>query len=355
MTALVRDVSVAAVDDLVFLEPADERWLALAASCSGANIFHHPAWSALMAECYGYRPFVVAAPDEGDGLRAGLPMIEMRRPIARRRWVSLPFTDHCAPLYRDPESLEALTGGLARLSKGRHTPDIEVRWPLAPRPEVWAHSQHVLHTLQLGADVDEVARRIKKKHRRLARAAEQRGVRVVWGETRQHLDLYYQLHLRTRRRLGVPVQPRRFFDLLWQRLIAPGLGFMLLAWRGDECLAGAVFLHWQQTLTYKYSALDDRARPLSPNDLLLWTAIRWGCEHGFTTFDMGRTGLENTGLRQFKGRWGAQEMPLVYSTFSAAPPSIGHGRLLSLARRVIRGSPPWVCRVAGELLYGRFG
>ena len=45
---------------ILILEPSDERWIAFTASKPLANIFHHPAWINLMAECYGYRPFVVA-------------------------------------------------------------------------------------------------------------------------------------------------------------------------------------------------------------------------------------------------------------------------------------------------------
>ena len=340
---------------LIVLDPADPRWLDLAASSPLANVFHHPAWSLLVAEWYGYRPFVVAVPNGGNSIRAGLPMIETNSPITGRRWVSLPFTDHCAPLCRDAESLQILTSELARLSEDRHTPDIEVRWPLQPQPGVWTYSSHVLHTLRLDSDIAKIARGFQRTPKRIERVAEQNDVRVVWGESYEHLEAYYRLHLLTRRRLGVPIQPRRFFDLLWQKLISQGMGFVLLAVRNGEYVAGTLFLHWQESLIYKYSALDERAKEFRPNDPVLLAALRWGCDHGLRTFDMGRTDVDDAGLRQFKRRWGTEEIPLAYSRFSDTPVDVGSSRVMGLMRAVIRRSPLWVCRVTGELLYGYFG
>ena len=90
----------------------------------------------------------------------------------------------------------------------------------------------------------------------------------------------------------------------------------MLAYQGNQPLAAGLFLHWQQTLTYKYAASSDQVQSLRPNYLLTWTAIRWGCENGFRIFDFGRTDVADIGLRTFKSRWGAVELPLIYSTMA---------------------------------------
>jgi len=48
----------------------DPLWLDFLSKQENANIFHHPAWAGLLAECYGYRPFVLLSLDEG-GRRKG--------------------------------------------------------------------------------------------------------------------------------------------------------------------------------------------------------------------------------------------------------------------------------------------
>ena len=308
-----------------------------------------------MAECYGYRPFIVAVCDAGGTISAGLPMAEVSSPFTGRRWVSLPFTDHCVPLFDDTESLRQLVHTMASLFREDKTPRIELRWAPPSHPDMQCYSDHVLHVMRLDPDTERVGSRVHRMHRRNIRLARERGVRVELGQAPEDLDRFYRLHLLTRRRQGVPTQPRRFFDLLGKMLIAQGLGFVLTAYKDDACLAAAVFLHWQKTLTYKYGASDPKGLEFRPNNLLFWEAIRWGCEHGYARLDMGRTDLDNAGLRQFKSRWGAEEQSLTYARFSTALPASADGKLGLLIQAVIRHSPTWVCRLTGELLYSHFG
>jgi CelD/BcsL family acetyltransferase involved in cellulose biosynthesis len=98
-----------------------------------------------------------------------------------------------------------------------------------------------------------------------------------------------------------------------------------------------------------------RGLPLRPNALLLSTAIRWGCEQGYRMLDFGKSHLGNSGLRAFKSGWGATEVPLTYSFLSSRPAESGRARLLPLLQAVIRHSPAFVCRAAGQLFYKHFG
>jgi len=341
---------------LQFLDPLDERWVSFVASQPQANIFHHPAWSNLLAECYSYRPFIAAWHDAGGAIRAGLPMMEIKSLLTGTRWVSLPFTDHCRPLCGDrPELLSCLTDRLVHLAQDTGTPRIEVRWRLPLHPAIQSSCEHVWHSVELSPDIESVSRRFHSAHQRNLKVAARRGARIEWMETPEQLKAYYRLHVLTRRRQGTPTQPWRFFDSLGSGLLEQGLGFGLLAYKDHECLAGAVFLRWQQTLTYKYGASCRESLGLRPNHLLFWTAIRWGCEHGCTVFDLGRTDVANTGLRAFKNRWGATEVPLTYSTLPAASRWRVPGRLMPGLQTMVRHSPLWVCRAAGALLYRHFG
>jgi lipid II:glycine glycyltransferase (peptidoglycan interpeptide bridge formation enzyme) len=142
---------------------------------------------------------------------------------------------------------------------------------------------------------------------------------------------------------------------LWKNIIEPGLGFILLAYRGEQPLAAAIFLCWHRTLVYKYSATSGHDKELSPNDPLMWSAICWGCENGLTLLDMGKSDISNQGLRYFKKRWGAEEKPLVYSSISTNPSPPKNEKLINMMQPILQKSPPWVCRLSGELLYKHFG
>ncbi|MDP9372588.1 MAG: GNAT family N-acetyltransferase, partial [Chloroflexota bacterium] len=228
---------------------------------------------------------------------------------------------------------------------------LELRAGLPEGRGVFARQEAVRHVLALGPDPEEVRRRFSKMHQRNIRKAEGTALEIRRGNARADLETFYRLHLLTRRRLGVPIQPRRFFRLLADCLLAEDRGFVLSAHLDGAPIAAAVFLTAGGTMVYKYGASDQRYWEHRPNNLLFWAAIRWGCEAGYRTFDWGRTDLEDEGLRGFKTGWGAREEPLVYTTIADAPPRPGSGRAKRALGDVIRRSPPLVCQILGETLY----
>lgn len=319
-----------------------------------ATLFHHPVWLEVMRRCYGFRPFVLATLDAHGQVTAGLPFAAIRSPLTGARWVSLPYTDYCNPLYRDDASLEQLTDSLVALADEKHTPRLSVRWSLPERPAITAYSHFVWHHLPLDGDTVQQGKRLDKMHRQNIRAARRNGVQIEQGTDFEQIEQFYQLQLVTRHRKGLPAQPWRFFRLLKELIFDQGLGFVMLAHRENELLSGAIFLHWGQVLMAKYAASYEEALHFRPNNLLFWTGIGWGCTNGYQTFCFGRSERENTGLRDFKSRWGATELPLTYSAVAAAPPEQRTGRLMQTLNSVILHSPVWMSRVTGELLYGHF-
>ncbi len=318
------------------LELDDPRWTAFVPSCSGAGPFHHPSWAQLLARCYGLRPLALLTEDGG----AGIPVLEARR----GRRIALPFTDACAPLARSDVSRHRLACELAQAGH------IEVRAPLEGEGLV-TRVRGVTHVLELD-DLDAVRGRFHTQMRRNIARSQREGVVVHAGETAADLtETFYELHLRTRRRQGVPVQPRRFFRLLWEDVIERGLGTVQLAFAGATPVAGAVFLHWNGAAVYKFGASDPAHWQLRPNNLLFWDAIRAACARGDRTFDFGRTELDNSGLRAFKSGWGARELPLLYTYAGAAPAADARGLALRALATAIRRSPAWVCRAVGEAGY----
>ena len=334
------------------LEVDDPRWADLVASHPDANPFHHPAWVRLVSDCYRFRPFAAAVSTADGSLSAGIPVVEVRNPLRRRRWVSLPFTDHCPVLYDS----EAARDVLLELLRGRagveRVASVELRTAVGSST-VQESAVGVLHELALGPDCDEVYQRFDKSRvQGSIRRAQREGVTVRAADCEDDVSgTYYDLHVRTRRRLGVPAQPRRLFRLLWERVIETGLGFVLLAHLDNSVIAGAVFLHWNGHLIYKFAASDEAHRKSQPNHAILWEAIRRGCEGGGGAMDFGRSGPNDHGLRAFKSGWGAVERPLIYTTI-VGPPRVAAGSAAEDALGgLLRRSPLWVCRGVGAALY----
>ena len=324
------------------LQPSDPRWLAVAER-PDATVFHHPAWAGLLAESYGYRA-MLALGDDG----SALPIADVTFPL-RRRLVALPFTDACGPLFgTDPSSL---TDGLRDLAKSSRVDTLEIRAELPAHANVQQDTRFVRHEVPLDGDTKSLWRRLRRNHRRNVVDAEEAGITVERGTSAAALEGFYRMHVQTRRRLGVPVQPRHFFRRFAERILGTGLGFVLTAYRGASPAAAAVFMSWNGVLVCKYSARADAYVRADAIPLLFWSAMRWASDSGFRSFDLGRSDLGSAQLRSFKEGWGARELPLAYSWIARRPVHASSGRLDAALAVAIRNSSPWVCRAMGELLY----
>jgi CelD/BcsL family acetyltransferase involved in cellulose biosynthesis len=335
------------------LELTDPRWEEFVVRHPKATAFHHPDWAQLVARCYGFRAFALVTNGESGGIRAGMPVVEVRHLHSGPKWVSLPFTDYCPPLISAPQDEEQLVSALRRASGAAGVRRVEVRAPLAGASI--AGRTALRHMLALDSDPAGVYAGFHRSQvQRNIRRAEREGLIVRVGVKAPDLtDTFYWLHLRTRRRQGVPVQPRRFFRLLWESAISTGLGSVLIVEASAQPIAAAVFLAWNGTVIYKFGASDADAWSLRPNHLLFWHAIRTACEQGHRWFDFGRTDIGQDGLRNFKRSWGALEEPLAYGALGGGPepdPAKG-GKAARILGPVIRHGPLLLCRAAGETFY----
>lgn len=335
------------------LELTDPRWGDFVARHTEATPFHHPDWARLVADCYGFRAFALALNDVTGTVRAGLPLVEVRHLPIGPKWVSLPYTDYCPPLASARREEEELPSALRRASRAAGVRRVEVRAPLGGGSATATAA--LRHVLALDRDPAQVYAGFHRSQvQRNIRRAEREGLTVRRATRLEDLvDTFYRLHLRTRRRLGVPVQPRRFFRLLWDNAVRTGLGSVLIVEESGRPIAAAVLLAWNRTVIYKFGASDASAWSLRPNHLLFWHAIRAACEQGYQWFDFGRTDVSQAGLRNFKLSWGAAEEPLVYRTLDAKP-ELGYaaeGMATRMLRPIIRHSPLLVCRALGETLY----
>lgn len=332
------------------LEIEDARWRAFVDHRPEATPFHDPAWARLLADCYGFKPFALALEhDLGGEIVAGIPILAVTGVGRRRRWIALPFTDSVAPLGESEHVARLMSTIVAEQARTR-VPPTEIRAAVEGGDQV---TRGVVHTLALGPDAEAVRRTFHRSQvqRGIARS-ERDGVSVRRATDRADLlDTFYSLHLNTRRRQGVPIQPRRFFELLWDRVLAGGGGELLIADAARQPLAAAVFLRRGARIVYKFGASDPSAWDLRPNHAIFWEAIRTGCETGAEELDFGRTDLGNDGLRSFKAGWGTVERPLVYTFVGAPSPESSSGRAERALGVVIRHAPLTVCRILGERLY----
>jgi CelD/BcsL family acetyltransferase involved in cellulose biosynthesis len=337
------------------LDPlTDARWQRFVEDSANGSIFHHAEWLRLLNDQYGY-PMHAHCVTSADGeILAGLPFARIKSRLTGTRLVAVPFSDMCAPVKRDLED-SATVDRLLEMVRAEHERngiEIEIRTEL----DGVGHAGHGFyqHELTLEADLAAVKGRFTKMASRGISRSARDGVEVVRGTGPEMLNNFYRLHLHTRRRQGVPTQPKRFIDR-YARLFDQGLGFILEARSESQPIAAAVFLRFNGVLTYKYGASDTEHLKKRPNNALFMEAIRWGCEQGLHTFDLGRTDLDNEGLCAFKRGWGARERELTYTHLSSSSERSADSGVPKVLTTIIQRTPPITGRLVGAALYRHFG
>jgi len=338
------------------LEVDNSDWHRFVMQSSGATVFHHPAWTHTVAGAFGYRGFIAVLKDRSGRIVGGTPLTEIDSWLTGKRWVSLAFTDYCSPLLTHGYPIDQLYDGIVSISNRLKIPSVEMRFRApANHFNSGAHTFY-LHHLRLNRDEDELFRQFRKKGVQYCiKKGLKEGIRIELTNDYGSLAKFYGLHSLTRRKLGVPVQPKQFFDILWKRIIHNDLGIIALAYSNDRVIAGGIFLHFNKTIVYKYGATDPSYMHTNGNHVLLWDVIRWSSRQGFETMDWGRTDMADEGLRHFKRGWGTEETEVAYSYIGRLPKRQSSGMSKKLLGTIIRHSPLLVTRVMGELLYRHVG
>jgi hypothetical protein len=330
----------------------DPHWDADLAACPGATVFHATAWARVLHSAYGYRPVYFVATDKA-GARSLLPLMEVDSWLTGRRGIALPFTDESGPLAADPQSFRALHEATLAYGKQRHWKYLEFRGGRALFGDVPASESFVGHRLDLTGGESAVLDRFESSTRRAIRKGEHGEVTIEFSRDLESVEAFYRLMCITRRRHGVPPQPFSFFACIHRHVLAKDLGWIVLARHNGIPVAGAVYLHFGKTVTYKYGASDEKFQHLRANNMVMWEAIKRHAADGFTTLDFGRTALDNEGLRKFKLGWGTVEHAIDYVRQDLRTDQFSRAKPSSSARlsRVFQSLPDPIFRLVGAILY----
>jgi hypothetical protein len=336
----------------------DPRWADFIRKHPHASVFHTPGWLRALQQTYHYRPVAFTTSAPAEKLRNAHVFCVVQSWLTGRRLVSLPFSDHCDPLLETPHALNALCRFVQDRVARERWKYVEVRsassaWPLEgvfqmARTFYW-------HRLDLRLHGDALFHRFHRNSvQRKVRRAEREGLTYVAGRSEALLDQLCGLLRITRRRHGVPFQPRE-----WFRNVLDGFGenaCVHIASRHGQPVAGILTLRHGTRMVYKYGGSDPRRHNLGGMALLLWNAIQEAQRTGAEEFDFGRSDCDNPGLIAFKDHWAAHRSTLTYWRFPApaVPASTDQWRI-GLARRVSGRLPEGVLTLAGRLLYRHIG
>jgi lipid II:glycine glycyltransferase (peptidoglycan interpeptide bridge formation enzyme) len=331
---------------------SDPDWDRLITSHQDFSFFHSAAWAKVLHKTYGHEPVYFRCSQRRE-LVALVPMMEVRSPLTGHRGVCLPFTDFCGPLIFGDGGLAVAIEKLFEMARERKWKYFEFRGGKTLEGSAAPTLAFYGHTLDLCRGREELLARLKSSARRALRKAERSGLTVQVASTREAILEFYRLHVRTRRRHGLPPQPVSFFLNIHEEVIKAGLGFVVTAIRGSRPVAAGVFFHFGKRAVFKFGASDERVHKLRGNNMIIWEGIRFLAQNGVETLHFGRTSLEDEGLRRFKLTWGAEEETIEYLKFTigAGASITGRDTTSGFHGAIFGRLPSALNRLAGKMIY----
>lgn len=341
----------------------DPRWDELLEGHPSSSVFHSRAWLEALRRTYGYESIAYTTAGPGEALRDGIVFCRVESWLTGRRLVSLPFSDYCEPLVQRAEDFQIFVRMLREKLQAEGWRYVEMR-PLESFGSVTqlAHTsaKYILHRLDLKPNVRTLFRAFHKDSiQRKIKRAKREGLTHQTGTTEAILDAFYRLLTITRRRHGVPPQPKIWFRNLIQ-CFGPALQ-ICVAFVGRKPVAGMLTLRHKNTLIYKYGGSDTRFNRLGSMHSLYWESIQRAKALGLEVFDLGRADADQIGLITFKNRWGATQSNLTYLRFSLSESPThtfeagGATWKARVAKSVFAHAPTWVLPGLGDLLYRHIG
>jgi len=308
-------ISAAKPEPLVVetLRPTFEaKWDRYVRQTPGATFFHQLGWRWLVERVFGHRAHYLMA-RRGDRVTGVLPMFELKSRLFGHSLVSIPFAIGGGIAADDLQTEQLLLDQARRLADDRGVDYLELRSERAVSDELVTKDLYVTFRADLAEGEEALLKRMDRKRRQMMTYV---GKPEAGFEHRvagiEELPLFYDLFCQSMRHHGTPVYPRLFLHEILDR--HPADTNLFFVHHQGRPVAGVLNLMWHDVIMPFYAGADRNRGPRGArgvDDYLYLSIMRWGREHGFRTFDFGRS-KRGTGAHAFKARWGMEEVPLAY-------------------------------------------
>ena len=281
-------------------------WDAYVQAAPGATFFHRYGWrrvieTALKQPCH----FLLA---EREGRIEGvLPLGEVRSPLFGHTLVSMPFCVYGGIVAANDEARQALDRAALALAEALGVGHLEYRDRDAPAHPDWPGTNlYATFRRALDPEVEQNLLAIPRKQRAMVRKGIKVGLR---SEIDHDLRRFYPAYCESWHRLGTPVLPRRYFQLLLEEF-GSDVDIVSVI-QQDEVVCCVMNFYFRDEVWPYYAGVTAAARLLAGSDFMYWEVMRLAVERGYRLFDFGRSKV-GTGAYDFKHNWGFEPQALHY-------------------------------------------
>lgn len=331
-------------------------WTSYVVAHPDATLYHTLPWRDVVHKVFGHQArYLLAA--RGSEIAGVLPLFLVRVPLLGAKLIGLPYDiGSGGPLAGDSEADAALVRAGMELAEQLRVDYLELRLggsreSLDNLGLVRSHPV-VISDMDL-AEGEKVWSQVSTDNRQSIRKARNRGVKVREAESLADCDAFYQVYLRAFRDFGTPPYGRSYFPTVWRLLSASKGVRLLLAEVEGRIVGGSVLFCLGPNVVSKFAACLPEAVPLRAYAALYGATIDLALEARVRRLSWGTSATQQTGLIDFKRRWGAVGRPaaLYAHPVRKVPPSVErYYDETGLERRLWKKLPVGLTPLAGGLL-----
>ncbi|MCU0592206.1 MAG: GNAT family N-acetyltransferase [Desulfobacterales bacterium] len=327
------------------------------------SIYHLSGWKKALEESFKHirGELVVIWNEAEDGIVAGLPVYHVDSRITGKRLVSAPFANFCEPLIADSEAGGILCDYLIRRYQRNNSGCIEVKARARSAPLVDAKfgiatERNWHHFLPLDASPELLIKKFHKKSVRVPISkAQKNGLQLRIGTSENDLSLFYEIYANSRKRIGLPSLPYRFFEMLWGVFRPSDRIQLIMCMHQDAAIGASLLLKFKDWVFIEYGHDVFEFRRMNVNHFLDWEAIKLAHNEGFKYLSFGRTSDHNTGLMAYKSHWATSAETFVTHFYPEAFSAVEGEKETSwkyhLARKICKSAPPGLYRILSATIY----
>lgn len=298
----------------------EAKWTNFLNSSDKATLFHTLEWRDVVTEAYGFKPYYYLLIDENDEVQAIFPSFHIKNFLGNKL-CSVPYNYYGGPIYKDENAAKTILEHVINECKKLKVDYLEIKMLYPFEGNIPASlnlelvEKEYLSIIDLSKGFEDVEKKFSRLVRRkLRQVSEIPGVEIRDAKSLEDVKRFYNdvmVELYKRKLLTI-TQSFKFIELIWERLIKQGKGYLKLFTINGKIVAGVILLDSYNSLFDAWTLSNPDYFNISPNYTLIFEGIKLGCSKNKKIYDLGVSGEHNKNLLEFKTRFGATNIKFVY-------------------------------------------
>ncbi|MBP2674739.1 MAG: uncharacterized protein H6Q84_1579 [Deltaproteobacteria bacterium] len=274
-----------------------------------ANFYLDYRWGKIAENVFGHKYHVLLSERRDGGIDGLFPFVHFRSVTFGNFLVSMPYYNYGGVCADDDAARGKLIEEAVRMAREWKARHIEFRQEASLNNGFHEKTHKVSMRLPLPGSADELWKSFPSKLRSQVKVPQKGGMTCRTGRF-EELDAFYAVFVRNMRDLGTPVYPKAFFRTILEEF--PDNSWICSVYKDNVPVASGFLAGSKGRLEIPWASSVRDYNRFSPNMLLYWSCLKFGCEKGFDTFDFGRS-TEGESTYRFKEQWGASPSPMIWS------------------------------------------